>query len=1291
MPKFSHTLSGRRSARRVKSWSAEDEYLLLAQPSRLVLDEDLIPNPIATPEFVQLGPESRQRLRAELFGYRPAQPGAIHTTATARMPQQAMAAARPISGDTNAVVDFKTAVVILTELKKTATMEELVALHRALLPDQPSAPESNMQSSYYSRNAPVVDAEMRRKRSLFRPGEATRAQSELSSSRSLEKHTNSSHTARARTVSDSTNLSLLGIPRPVIPRVATPSDLGRTYLGNYKLGSLRITNGTASPQPGLTIDRVLSNTGMEKDDNSFTASEGSVKASPPRLKIVVPGRQDCDAQNWDDDTPKQQLGNERPMPSISEVNKGLTPMFSDDHGRLLPQQSPTVERKITLDTIKSDYSFSPSASSGAAVRSDLDDPFISPPQHPQALSLSKTEPVSEGGDTGDPYGNIEEPWMHTVNTHYMTENWTSVETDLDDYQGHAAAPDKENLLSVDRSSSAVSSLLIRAEQMDRAHSVSPLKVEPASPRDSGYGQEAYLHHYRNVDQDESLADFFEPDLSGLENTQRHSGEFVPVSLHPDLDHLAVNNGEFPSVSRLKTPASTAEKPLPPPPSSSQLMPQINSQAKANDARHTQRLSLSPNFKSSNQEQIRQLQRTPKKLQKKRPVSDRMRSAPIIVQRARTVTECPHLPGEVISQHSQRLSSNPGLDSLAKTYKSIADSGSRESVLSFEIFPPIQYKFPSPNPSVEDLSTTSIRQSTGCGLFCLRNKRRTGSNELLLSEGQPMNITALEDACTLTIASPYDSAFRGGSCRRIPSGPRAMRPSCPTGRPLLRLPIKGMSEKDAVELAIARSRDRLIDPEQHMPESPVVDEAEIISPGVPSQRESEHDIIPPVPALSVRPRSRQKSNEMVSSPTRAIVEDVKEQYSGTVADIQPSPEVTSNALEYVMTPPQDSPAPEPVQSQHYYDGSLQHSPAPERVHSQHYDGSMLNRPRPNGRRTTVGGEEARKQMLIGCDTESLASLHMVGTIRATQRSASHMPTLSLPTMGPISSQVDNSFNAPGAASSTALPTASLPPATSPPSQILRSPRATLAVTIPATQSNKPASPPATTKPGAPSKPRISRPQTPYHIPLNPFNCPPQLPPPPHTTPYAISSASQTPEPSPAQLPNISHSAKTPATTSSRAAPPPPSEPKSLLPATGVPTSRISSISSTQEMEIDTAYHGRPVSPMSPISPTPLLSAVAHQASPPPPPLHGTRQRAASYLLPPSQRLIINSPAQQSTLQSNGRGLPQWRSQSASFAQVQGDRCDFNYDYEYNTLTAHGRGVGRGEMGADNVAALLRGAR
>ncbi|RDI79520.1 hypothetical protein Vi05172_g10345 [Venturia inaequalis] len=190
-------------------------------------------------------------------------------------------------------VDLGTAVALLQELRKTATPEDLVALHRALLPTRSNDPLSNPADGLEDRLGMSASG-LIRKKSLARPGVATRhARKELKPEAKQEngqlwksEMMGTSPLARLARVDDlDSNLQLP--PSISQDRAHTPTGDEYSNLGSLKRGSLMVMNGAVSPSPSFLSREFLGR--RPSEDEYFTASENaSASGSPVKALPSLP-------------------------------------------------------------------------------------------------------------------------------------------------------------------------------------------------------------------------------------------------------------------------------------------------------------------------------------------------------------------------------------------------------------------------------------------------------------------------------------------------------------------------------------------------------------------------------------------------------------------------------------------------------------------------------------------------------------------------------------------------------------------------------------------------------------------------------------------------------------------------------------------------------------------------------------------------------------------------------------------------------------------------------------------
>ncbi|GAB7340581.1 hypothetical protein MBLNU457_6993t1 [Dothideomycetes sp. NU457] len=210
-------------------------------------------------------------------------------------------------------IDVQATIALLQELRKKATPEELVALHRALLPTKSNdQPEEPVALSPYSRRSSVVT-----------PGKATRSKSPLKTKASREQvdtpkkqrplSEQISSTSSWTPFKKSNKHQSLVVDAPasenasesVLARSYTPADLDIDSIGTHKLGTLRVMNGTISPDPSLhDLNAPLkSERAPSRSIDEHVRTGGAQVNTPSKLSQVSSPNLGLDAYDSDEDTP----------------------------------------------------------------------------------------------------------------------------------------------------------------------------------------------------------------------------------------------------------------------------------------------------------------------------------------------------------------------------------------------------------------------------------------------------------------------------------------------------------------------------------------------------------------------------------------------------------------------------------------------------------------------------------------------------------------------------------------------------------------------------------------------------------------------------------------------------------------------------------------------------------------------------------------------------------------------------------------------------------------------------
>ncbi|KAF2108951.1 hypothetical protein BDV96DRAFT_246046 [Lophiotrema nucula] len=187
-------------------------------------------------------------------------------------------------------VDLATAIKLLQEVSKTATPDDLAALHEALQTSPSPKPSQDVsrRASLLNRSTSSL---IRRRSLVLAPGVATRnsptAEKQRRTWNSWKTPQSDPHESKWRKdmmgTSPLTRIAALDLAEEgrdsPTPRAQTPGEMDYSHLGSLKLGSLVVTNGAPSPAPSARrVPRRQSGPRASSEEDYFTASEGS--ASP---------------------------------------------------------------------------------------------------------------------------------------------------------------------------------------------------------------------------------------------------------------------------------------------------------------------------------------------------------------------------------------------------------------------------------------------------------------------------------------------------------------------------------------------------------------------------------------------------------------------------------------------------------------------------------------------------------------------------------------------------------------------------------------------------------------------------------------------------------------------------------------------------------------------------------------------------------------------------------------------------------------------------------------------------
>lgn len=727
-------------------------------------------------------------------------------------------------------------IAALREISKTASPEHLAAIRSALAL---GAEDKAVASAQHQIQDPANTALIRRK-SFFQPGLATRDSSpnvlrKKKRPDASDRETSQTWSPDMFITSPLAQLANLkdGQMHDAVARAATPSECDY-QLGAYKLGSLRVINGAASPEPTqLSAPRVpTSHTNLTRMQDYFTASDGTGSHCADERSTVdgasappTPGEGVSQQDTMYQPRLSQHL---RPAPSAQSLRSERP----SSRNMTRSPASPMGPRQPPLSRMKSAESWSSNASARPAAADYLSmysteassNPFLSTYAAEEAI-VDDDEDEEDEDDTV-----IHDPYHDSTFTH---------EPSLDPAR-HDQGPWRLNGPSISRSEHSVvlsetSSYYPDLPQEPEAHT----HARPRLAYDSGYGSESslrleadakrhsspiYMHHEQHLSAP-TLPNVGKLNVHGKpkastdwagtgqdeDMTPIHKTLSVPQVLH-GVDSIDFFHGSLP-VSPLergtKSPSLLAASSY----ALSSPASTLNTPSKAS-AKSSPAASPRPN-----------------KLQKKRNPFQRAKSSPVVVQTAQEVTisdNVPAVPDEVVKKYVRRMSQNPEMENLEHTFRSVSACANRTETSSVMTnLETVEIRFPSPTPSPQGKRASSRgrkdqRRSLGAEVSPHRFLRSLSSSfsqsgERRKSGSMPRDdeeLIGVELADFGTVAaslgsSPYEQATP--MTARAPRAPtsRMPQPHQISYRPAPGKNLVGMSEEQASRLAMLRSRDRLM--------------------------------------------------------------------------------------------------------------------------------------------------------------------------------------------------------------------------------------------------------------------------------------------------------------------------------------------------------------------------------------------------------------------------------------------------------------------------------------------------
>ena len=183
------------------------------------------------------------------------------------------------------------------------------------------------------------------------------------------------------------------------PRVSTPDSMDYSHIGTFKLGSLRITNGAASPEP--TLERA-NTTGGEED---YISAGHALQASRPRPSLrsqTIQVPQDNIKPHWvtKTESPLHLVESAEPGPLPLSIITARDPGYTDFRFTDSPTKSLDLAREYQ-DLALSPFSFehsptSPKLEPRSKHMAAEDDLFEAEPETPDVASFPARKSVDSG-------------------------------------------------------------------------------------------------------------------------------------------------------------------------------------------------------------------------------------------------------------------------------------------------------------------------------------------------------------------------------------------------------------------------------------------------------------------------------------------------------------------------------------------------------------------------------------------------------------------------------------------------------------------------------------------------------------------------------------------------------------------------------------------------------------------------------------------------------------------------------------------------------------------------------
>ncbi|RMY17681.1 hypothetical protein D0866_13396 [Hortaea werneckii] len=592
----------------------------------------------------------------------------------------------PDSSVDSQAIDVERAIALLQELKKTASPNELVALHRALLPTKEVDAVSSPRASPLEEPMPYSSSPPYQRRShALPPGLATRGGYDQDLLRRPEDAWNDSRRSKPTTPNSEKQHPLSSVgsfaaldlandkAKSFEKRPTTPADFDYGHMGGWGNGALRVTNGAASPEPSIEPASEEQGNGDNVRPSS-SPSRPSLDGRRARASIdVLPGRMggnDLPLRDQNATPTKPQLTVEQRAPRVSGTSLSSSPNSP------IKRTPPNLNTNVGQQLLDRRASVSP--------LSDLPTPGSTQRQSQRASDFS-AEYMTDCGLTSSPY----EDRSNNTLLNFASRLSTVYDSDTDDRVERRGTPEAALILleggqqpsyhKTQDSNNATTDVEAQASEAPSQNDRPP----PPKKADSSYGSDASLR-YQALERPKETKPAKLPslaqgqNLNNVEEKEETDSSTDAGSLYTFEEMLKSTSSE--NAAPPSNPPQAGSKPKNRSPlfrlksekrsSAPNLMEPSNNESKTK----IYTVGSAPNSPSDGKKG-QAGGKTQKKLQKPMPLAMKKQRKEEMLRHQEGSTSslpnlsAPNVPAETSAAHARRLSSRPGSGSLDRTYES----------------------------------------------------------------------------------------------------------------------------------------------------------------------------------------------------------------------------------------------------------------------------------------------------------------------------------------------------------------------------------------------------------------------------------------------------------------------------------------------------------------------------------------------------------------------------------------------------------------------------------------------